>query len=494
MFASIFLYLIAFLGGIFSASGHSLPNIFWLFVGLLSLSFLSRRWRLPLLLSAVCCLGAWRAGNIPAADLFLSPYFGRPASDWNFRVCADPEPAWDKQIAILCPLAPSFPPSVEGKILVNLPLYPRVYYGDYLFLNCRLEKPPVFTDFDYAAFLAARGIGAVCSWPKVLNLKKKESRHDIISSLFTGKRKVLQKINQSLPEPAAGLAAALLLGYKKTLFPAENLLWQKAGLSHLIAISGGHISLFLGLIISLFIYLGCNKRHALWPALLLAGVYVLLTGVQASALRSLLMGGIILYAWRRGRLSSAWGPLLLAAVIMLWQNPDLWRQDLGFQLSFLAVAGMIAFYPLFYNFFEYYFHSRFLRPLFEAFSLSLSAQLLVWPLLAWKSGGVSIIAPLTNVLAFSVFGPLMFSLLLALSFDFIFTYINFVWLPANLLLDYLLGLARLAAAIPGAYLETPNFKLSYVVIYYFLLLLFFVWRQGRTRRSRQKNKDIKKDS
>jgi len=482
MAASIFLYLLAFFAGVISASFYSWPPIIWVFFILLIISFCWRRRRYLFLIAAIFCLGFWRSSFLPAADRFLSSYFGRPAADWSFQVCTDPEPAWDKQIVILCPLDPFSHRLGSGRILVNLPLYPRVYYSDNLLIHCRLEKPPVFTDFDYAAFLAARGIGAVCSWPKVLSVTKNQSQGDIFNKLFLFKREILKRINKSLPEPASGLASALLLGYKKTLFPAENSIWQKAGLSHLVAISGGHITLFLSLIINLFIYFGVNKRRALWPALILAGVYVVITGVQASACRSLLMGGIILYAWWRGRLSSAWGPLLLAAAVMLWQNPGLWRYDLGFQLSFLALAGIIAFYPLFNNLFVGGQRFYYLQSLSSAFSLSLSAQLAVWPLLAWKSGGVSLISPLTNVFAFGVFSPLFISLLLALSFNVIFVGAHFIWWPANLLLDYLLALARLASIAPGAYFETPNFGCFHVFIYYIFLILFWAGRRIILRR------------
>ncbi|MDD3285748.1 MAG: ComEC/Rec2 family competence protein [Patescibacteria group bacterium] len=492
MSASIFLYLFAFFAGLAGASFYAWPASIWACFSAIAVALFVRRWRLFFLVLAVFCLGVWRASVLPPADLFLVPFLGKPASDWQFQVCTDPEPAWDKQIVILCMLEKSSGKLIKGKIIAYLPLYPRVYYGDFLDLHCRLEKPPVFSDFDYAAFLAARGVGAICAWPQVNYWERADTNQTIFSRLFVFKREVLQQINQSLPEPAAGLASALLLGYKKTLFPAENLIWQKAGLSHLVAISGGHITLFLSLLISLLVYLGMSKRFALWPALSFASAYVFLTGWQASALRSLLMGGILLYAWRRGRLSSAWGPLLLAGAIMLWNNPGLWRYDLGFQLSFLAIAGIIVFYPLFTAIFEKYFFHPYLRLIFEAFSLSLSAQLTIWPLLAWKSGGVSLIAPFSNILAFSVFSPLMISLISSLACNFICGFFELAWLPAKALLDYLLFLARLAATLPGAYVETPHFSLPYVAAYYFSLILFFSWRRYIQTKSRQSSADQRK--
>ncbi len=480
MLPSLFWHLSAFFAGLISASFISWPakaaaSFSLIFLGL-SWRLLPK-WRPRLLWLIIFFLGAWRAETIKPADLQLRAYF-KQTQVWDFWVCADPEPAWDKQIVILCPLAPSFSPAINSeKVTANLSLYPRVYYGDRLQVRCRLESPPVFADFNYAAYLAAKGIGAVCSWPEIVKHDSGQAGKPIMRKLYNFKRQALVIINQSLPEPSSGLASALLLGYKKTLYPLEELNFQKAGLSHIVAISGGHISLFLNLLISAGIYLGLNKRRAVWPALALAGLYVLLTGVQASAWRSLIMGGIMLYSWRRGRLHSAWAPLLLAAALMLLWNPSLWRQDLGFQLSFLALSGMMVFNPIFTCWNDKYLHSRWRRrhllPLISAFQLSLSAQLFVWPLLALRSGGLSVIAPLTNAFAFWVFGPLVLSLLAAIGLSSLISGV-IIWWPSYLLLSYLLSLAEICASLPGAYIELPGFNLVYAGIYYVSLFTFLL--------------------
>ncbi len=496
MLPSLFLRLGAFFSGIICAS-------FWLWpkAGLYSLIFfflalVFRRGQGFFLLIAIFSLANWRVQFLDSTPDYLSSYFGQTAV-WDFWVCADPEPAWDKQIVVLCPLAPSFSRDVVAtKLIANLPLYPRVTYGNRLQLKCRLEKPPVFPDFNYAAYLSAQGIKGICSWPEVKGKEVYPAANQTMLRLFTAKRWALGKLNAALPEPAAGLASALLLGYKKTLYSETEEYFQTSGLSHIVAISGGHISLFLNLLIALGVYLGLNKRLALWPALFFAGIYVLLSGAQASALRSLIMGSILLYTWRRGRLSSAWTPLALAGALMLWHNPELWRYDLGFQLSFLALSGMIAFSPIFNSLVEPYLYQhpyrRLLSPLFQAFSLSLSAQLAVWPLLALKSGGLSLIAPFSNVLAFGVFGPLVFSLLLALVGDFLGVVGSFLYWPAYLCLQYLLAIARGSASLPGAYWELPNFTETKAYLYYAVLITFLILRQLWRRRQLERNSGITK--
>lgn len=488
MLSSLFWHLSAFLSGLlFSSLLNFSASAWWSWLLLIFTLLLRKKknYSLFFLLLTFFSLGCWRGQSVPVINENLQKYFNQ-TQVWDFWVCADPEPDWSRQITTLCPLSSSFTNDfTQEKVLANLPIYPQVRYGDKLQIKCCLEAAPIFPDFNYAAYLAAHGITAICSWPQVVELDSAAEGKAIMRKLYQAKRLVLHQINSSLPEPEAGLASALLLGYKKTLYKTEEENFQQAGLSHIVAISGGHISLFIELLIMFLVYLGLSRNLAIWPALGAATFYVLLTGVQASAWRSLIMGAIMIYAWRRGRLSSAWGPLLLAATIMLWFNPELWQQDLGFQLSFLAISGMIIFHPIFSRYFENI-KNKYLYMSANAFSLSLSAQLTVWPLLAIKSGGISLIAPLTNVFAFAIFGPLVLFLLGAIGVNLIIAHINLAWLGSYQLLHYLLILARLSIKLPGAYLKVPGFKSIYAFLYYFILLLFliFYYRQRRQQKKR----------
>ncbi|MCF7860056.1 ComEC/Rec2 family competence protein, partial [Patescibacteria group bacterium] len=248
MLSSLFWHLGAFLFGLLLSSFLNLPNFAWWPWLLLVFSLLLRKkknYSLFFFLLTFFCLGLWRGQSMSVVNANLHKYFNQTKT-WDFLVCTDPEPDWYRQITTLCPLAPSFSGDFnQEKVLANLPLYPQVRYGDKLQLQCRLEKAPIFPDFNYAAYLAAHGIGAICSWPQVIELDSAAEGKSFWRQLYQAKRWALQQINYGLPEPEAGLASALLLGYKKTLHKSEEENFQQAGLSHIVAISGGHISLFI---------------------------------------------------------------------------------------------------------------------------------------------------------------------------------------------------------------------------------------------------------
>lgn len=116
--------------------------------------------------------------------------------------------------------------------------------------------------------------------------------------------------------------------------------FARAGLSHLMALSGQNVGLLTGAVIWLLSWLRLPLGWRYGGALLLLAPYLLLVGVSPSIFRAVLMGGAVLAgdALGRGRLDP-YGMVALAAVLCLLLFP-LWLLDVGFQLSFLAVLGL----------------------------------------------------------------------------------------------------------------------------------------------------------
>ncbi|WP_198648974.1 ComEC/Rec2 family competence protein [Cyanothece sp. BG0011] len=110
-------------------------------------------------------------------------------------------------------------------------------------------------------------------------------------------------------------------------------LFVNMGLSHVLAASGFHVALLLGIIFWITRSLSPKKKLIIGIIILI--LYVGLTGIQPSILRASLMGTAILISQVLERKTNALGTLLLSAFLLLLFNP-LWIWDLGFQLSFLA--------------------------------------------------------------------------------------------------------------------------------------------------------------
>lgn len=192
---------------------------------------------------------------------------------------------------------------------------------------------------------------------------------------------VISIIRKKIPDPReAGLAEALLIGYRDDMDPELNRVYLDTGIVHVIAISGMHLGLIFSIINSLVVFL-LGKKGGKWGGLLLIlpllWAFAILTGSSASVLRSVLMFSFLILApifkRRHQGMNALWG----SALILLVFDPDM-INDIGFQLSYAAVLSMM----LFNRHIEGWllFRHPWLRHLWKLIALTLSAQVLTTPI------------------------------------------------------------------------------------------------------------------
>ena len=223
--------------------------------------------------------------------------------------------------------------------LVALRDRPFVRHGDRLQLAGTVQAPPDLEEFDYAAFLARQGIGSVMSFPDPALVGEGEGLA-FYRWLYDLRRRLAESVSVAIPEPQASLGKALLLGLRNDLPDDLVETFRRTGTSHLLAISGLHVSILLGLSLaaSAAMFGRRGQRYLLAP-LALIWLYVLIAGMSPSAARAAIMGSVYLLALAVGRPRSVLPALGLAAALMVALNPDvLWR--VSFQLSFAAMAGI----------------------------------------------------------------------------------------------------------------------------------------------------------
>ncbi len=359
---------------------------------------------------------------------------------------------------------------VKGKILITTNLYPVYYYGDKLEITGKLQVPEQFQGFAYDRYLARYDIYSVCYYPKIIMLNAGQGNW-FYSKIFQLKNKLRGIINRGLSEPSANLGRAIILGDKKGI--PENLRanFSQAGLSHIVAISGMHISILAALVMAMFLGLGLARRYAFYLASLFLVVYILLIGMPASAMRAGLMGFLVLWALNLGRLSKLTNSLVLAAGILLLFNPRLFRDDIGFQLSFLAVLGIVHVHPILNQWFDKIKIPKF-RGIRDVFIITIAAQAFTLPIIAYNFSQISLIAPLSNLLVIWTLPLLMITVLAAMVSSFIFSSLAVVFfLPAWLLLNYIIKTAELTVKIPYSYLEISYIWIGWLGLYY----LFLIW-------------------
>jgi competence protein ComEC len=135
------------------------------------------------------------------------------------------------------------------------------------------------------------------------------------------------------------IVEGVLLGDDDALSPSLKDAFRRAGLYHLLAVSGENVVLLAGGVLGLAWLLGIARGAAHLLALAAIGGYVLAVGPQPSVIRAAVSGAAVSIAWLASRERGTWHVLGLAALVLLAWNPYL-LFDAGFQLSFAAVAAI----------------------------------------------------------------------------------------------------------------------------------------------------------
>lgn len=388
------------------------------------------------------------------------------------RVCEEADVSVSNRRLTVC---------ANGRTLITTNLYPLYDYGDFLKISGQLQAPPKIDGFDYESYLARYDIYSVMYYPKIESASGVLTwSQTVYKILIKFKQRLVSIINSNLSEPEAGLGNALLLGYSRTVDRDDLNIFSRVGLSHMIAISGSHITILSAMIINFFLALGISRRRALLLVFVFLFLYPLVTGLAASAVRSAIMGGLAFLAIYHGRTSSLVNALIFSAAIMLIFNPRLLRDDLGFQLSFLALIGIIYLYPLGEAMTRRVLDKirmkrglkKFLKVVLDTINLTLVSQIITLPVLLISFQRLSLIAPLANVLVLWTFPLLLASLIIGLFTTALIPPVGVLWfLPAYLLLKFIFVVSGLLAAPPWAALNVSWFNWGRGFLYYLILFI-----------------------
>src|SRR3989339_569191 len=176
------------------------------------------------------------------------------------------------------------------------------------------------------------------------------SGHNVVGlklkNFFIFKQSIQARVDSLWVEPESSLMAGLLYGARSGFSAQVNNDFSRAGITHIVAISGYNISVVSKILMSLLLLIGLNRRRAFWFAIFGIILFVIFTGASASVVRAGVMGVIVLLASQMGRLSRIGNILVFTAAVMLLFNPFVLVWDAGFQLSFLSTMGLVYLAPI----------------------------------------------------------------------------------------------------------------------------------------------------
>ncbi|HEX3325350.1 MAG TPA: ComEC/Rec2 family competence protein [Solirubrobacterales bacterium] len=220
-------------------------------------------------------------------------------------------------------------------------------------------------------------------------------------------------LGRGMPAREAALARGFVLGEDEGIDETTVEDFRRAGLSHLLAVSGQNVALLALLAMPLLAGLGIPLRTRLIWILAAIAVYVPLAGAGPSIVRAGVMGAVSVLAMLAGRRSSRLYALALAAVVTLAIDPRI-AADVGWQLSFAAVLGILALAkPLRAAIASRIGANGWRGALAEGAAMTIAATLATAPLIAFHFGTVSTTTLVANLLALPAVAPAMWLGMLA---------------------------------------------------------------------------------
>jgi competence protein ComEC len=355
-----------------------------------------------------------------------------------------------------------------------------------------LETPAPFDNFDYESYLAQQGIYSVIYYPRVQILDTGQGIAPL-EWLYSFRGRLSDSLAQALPEPQGSLAQGILLGMRGNIPDSLSQAFSRTGTAHLLAISGLHIGIVIGMILIFGIALFGRKRSIyIWLALATIWLYALLTGMRPPVVRGAIMGSLFLIAVSLGRQRNGITALAFAAAVMVGIQPQiLW--SVSFQLSFLAMAGLIFLFP--------YFQAWGRRGVTaisgdkeslttagnlvtDGFALSLAAIVATWPLVAYNFGVVSLVGlPATFFSLPALPAIIVTTALVAFAGLFVPLLAQILGWLAWVFLSYLIFVVQAFDALPFSSFEVAagDTWQVWVYVYYVFLAVIMVYLSHRKR-------------
>jgi len=418
--------------------------------------------------------------NLLKADHLLVRVQNEPRmANGNFRFEGEVIGVFNKQILR----------NSSGKILISLEAdSSRKYvpdYGDILLIPAvyhALEPPYNPGEFDYKLFMENRQI-YFQSYVKrnQFRVLKSNAGNPVISFALSLRKKLINKYNSYLPDrDAAALASTLILGYRADLNRDVIEAYSNTGTMHVLSVSGMHVGIVFLVLSVLLKPMDKSKALVLIRILFIITAiwfYSLVSGFSSPVCRAALMISFMVIGKALKRNQNSYNLIAISAFFLLLYYPY-YLFDVGFQLSYLAVCGLVYFHPKFYH--SLYFKDKFIDYAWSYCALSLAAQLATFPLSLYYFHQFPLYFLLSNLLILLPVTIIMYAGILLLAIPFIFLLVplgKFLSGLINLTNDILFRIENLPfASLSGIWLS--GFQLFLLCT---LILTMVFWTEFRQK-------------
>lgn len=345
----------------------------------------------------------------------------------------------------------------------------KINYGDLIYLEGKLEIPKIATNykgFDYRQYLKTKKIQGIVIADNVKILKAKYKNNLI----YQMQKKIKAIIKEKLPSETGDLLLAILLGDKKDLSEQIQINFKNSNLSHMLAVSGAHVSyIIIGLT-----YITQNsimgKRKARVFCIFFLIIFMAITNFTPSVTRACIMAILTLVSEILYKKADIYTNISISALIILLYNPYS-LLDLGFKLSFGGTIGIVIFMRFIKKKQE---EPKLLNYIKQMALVSICANIIIIPIIMNNFNTVSLTFLVSNILASPILAIIVivgFSIIIISIISHSLSNLLVFWL--NPILNLLIKISSFCSKLPFAKIlvVTPYI---FNIIFYYTIILYLV--------------------
>ena len=357
-------------------------------------------------------------------------------------------------------------------------------YGDKILIKGEFVEPSEsrnYGGFDYKEYLKSIKIYGTIKADSI-EILAKNSNNPIFTFANNINLKIKENINKLIPEKYSAIFTGLILGDTSKVEEEVNDDFKIANISHVLAISGMHIT-YIVIGIELVLKKGIGKRKTRIITIIILVMYMFITGFAPSVVRASIMGIIMLISKLIHRKNDIWTSISLSLLILLIYNPFL-ILNVGLQLSYLGTIGIVCFNKNVYNFLrklkirnkriKYRINRKFILfmdKIKEILSVTLSAQIVILPILLFNFNILGIYFFISNILVSIIIGPIIIVGFVCILISFISIEIaKILSIFMSVGIQILISISEISH-LPFSKIYIPTPKVWQIVIYYICVIV-----------------------
>jgi len=359
----------------------------------------------------------------------------------------------------------------KNKVIINFNNSESLKPGDVIKISSKIEfaqESRNYGGFNYRKYLQSQGIYGMMNIKNYLKVKTNKDMYYYFGNI---RMKCFEFLDEQYEAEYSSFLKGILFGYKNEIDSSVKEDFKNSSLSHVIAISGMHISYVVLLLETVFSLTKIHKKFYRVLQVMILILFMIFTGMSPSCIRACLMYIYVLIGKCMDRKPNVYiGGVISILIILVINIYSIY--NLGFWLSYLSTLGIICASGFIYKMITKKINKNnsVIRYVIQCFSISLASQIFILPVTIYASNTFSLSFFIPNFLMSILIGPIILigymSTLLSKTFSHLSLFCNII---EKVMLKLAFIIAKYSKILPLSMIHIPTPSVLTIAMYYYIL-------------------------